>query len=152
MDPERLEKIASRIVFTNGLRDGWSAGGLLHSLGKDLPALVMPNGAHHSETNLPSEDDTEDVIEARRLVGAHLRAWLSPSDSSGSRSAATTPFGVPSVTLMSAANEFTQLGAALGCAAAMLAMLLSLAVRRARAQTADDSQGARAPLLQSDLA
>lgn len=119
---------------------------------KDLPALVMPNGAHHSETNLPSEDDTEDVIEARRLVGAHLRAWLSPSDSSGSRSAATTPFGVPSVTLMSAANEFTQLGAALGCAAAMLAMLLSLAVRRARAQTADDSQGARAPLLQSDLA
>jgi len=155
MDPERLEKIASRIVFTNGLRDGWSAGGLLHSLGKDLPALVMPNGAHHSETNLPSEDDTEDVVEARRLVEAHLRAWLSPSESSGSRSAATMPFGIPPATLIAAANtEFTQLqsGAALGCAAAGLAMLLALTVRRARAWTAEDSQSARAPLLQSDLA
>jgi len=152
MDPERLEKVASRIIFTNGLRDGWSAGGLLHSMGKDLPVLVMPNGAHHSETNLPSENDTKDVIEARRKVEAYLRAWLPPSDLSASRSVATTLMGNASVTLMAAAKtQLAQLGAALGLAAAVVT-LLALAMRRAQAQTAEDSQGAHAPLLQSDLA
>ena len=69
---------ASRIIFTNGLNDGWSAGGFTEDLSKDLPVFNMPNGAHHSDLShsLPSSVDTPDVIETRAAIGDLIDGWL----------------------------------------------------------------------------
>lgn len=39
---------ASRILFTNGLNDGWSVLSILEDLSDTLVTLNFPNGAHHS--------------------------------------------------------------------------------------------------------
>ena len=77
-DEETLPKITSRIIFTNGLNDGWSVGGILRNLSDTLLAYNMPNGAHHSDLshNWPSDTDTPDVKEVRELVAARLEEWL----------------------------------------------------------------------------
>ena len=71
---------ASRILFTNGLMDGWSVGGILSNLTESLVAVNMPNGAHHSDLSHSEPDpatDTEDVTAARAQIGDILASWLS---------------------------------------------------------------------------
>ena len=77
-DPDRLPSVTSRIVFTNGLNDGWSAGGITTNLSDSLLAFNAPNGAHHSDlTHLwPSDADTPDVTAMRASVATVLEAWL----------------------------------------------------------------------------
>jgi pimeloyl-ACP methyl ester carboxylesterase len=73
---------ASRILFTNGLADGWSVGGFLDDVdpARELFALNMPNGAHHSDLRhtrpCPAPDDTEDVLEVRRRAAELMGGWL----------------------------------------------------------------------------
>ena len=66
-DEESLPNITSRIVFTNGLQDGWSAGGIQRNLSDTLLAYNAPYGAHHSDLNhlWPSDLDSPDIIEVR---------------------------------------------------------------------------------------
>lgn len=77
-DPERLPRVASRIVFTNGLNDGWSAGGVLANLSDTLLAFNIKDGAHHSDLShaWPSAADTPDVTAARAAVALTLERWL----------------------------------------------------------------------------
>lgn len=73
---------ASRILFTNGLNDGWSAGGFIDDVdpAAELLTLNMPNGAHHSDLRhtrpCPSPDETADVLEARAKATVILARWL----------------------------------------------------------------------------
>ena len=57
------------ILFTNGLNDGWSAGGFLTDVdpASELLTLNMADGAHHSDLShtMPGPDDTPDVTKAR---------------------------------------------------------------------------------------
>jgi len=73
-----VEQGATRIVFTNGLNDGWSAGGIVANLSETLVAINMPNGAHHSDLSHdpPSDADTPDVTAARQQVSDLLASWL----------------------------------------------------------------------------
>jgi hypothetical protein len=75
---ERLPLITSRIIFTNGLNDGWSVGGITANLSDTLIAFNMPNGAHHSDLShaWPSSADTPDVTLVRQLAGDILAGWL----------------------------------------------------------------------------
>ena len=82
-DAESLvQQGASRILFTNGLNDGWSAGGFVKnlSIAQDLLVLNMPNGAHHSDLRhsrpCPGPDDTADVLSARATATAILERWV----------------------------------------------------------------------------
>ena len=78
-DADTLPRVASRIVFTNGLNDGWSVAGFPGSLSPDLVVINMPNGAHHSDLshNWPSDlVDTPDVTAAREAIAAQLQAWI----------------------------------------------------------------------------
>lgn len=72
---------ASRIIFTNGLVDGWSAGGVLTSpdVRRDLISINLPNGAHHSDLggHIPSPElDTPDVLAGQALATELLAKWL----------------------------------------------------------------------------
>lgn len=73
-----LSTSASRILFTNGLNDGWSVGSILTNLSDTVLALNFENGAHHSDLSRkgPSEDDTEDVRRGFDAVEEILGSWL----------------------------------------------------------------------------
>jgi hypothetical protein len=74
-----LKKIGTtRIIFTNGLNDGWSAGGVRTPIPEqEIYVLDMPNGAHHSDLlHDVVTNDTLDVIAVRTTIGEILGNWL----------------------------------------------------------------------------
>jgi hypothetical protein len=68
----------SHILFTNGLKDGWSVSGIQTNLSDTLIALNFRNGAHHSDLSHlgPNENDTEDVMEGYKLITRILGLWI----------------------------------------------------------------------------
>lgn len=77
-DEEVLPRVTSRIIFTNGLNDGWSVGGFMRNLSESLLVFNMPNGAHHSDLshNWPSDADTQDVRDTREAIAKQLEEWI----------------------------------------------------------------------------
>ena len=73
-----VETNASRILFTNGLNDGWSVGSILSNISDTLISLNFKNGAHHSDLSHqgPSEDDTDDVRQGFNTIQSILGEWL----------------------------------------------------------------------------
>lgn len=73
---------ATNIIFTNGLKDGWSVGGVHQNLSDTLLAIDLPNGAHHSDLahTEPSDDDTADVQAAHAQIADILADWLAKFD------------------------------------------------------------------------
>jgi len=71
---------ASRILFTNGLADGWSVSGVQENASDDaIVALNFPNGSHHSDLSyyLGNDDDaTDDVKAGRDRIQTVLARWL----------------------------------------------------------------------------
>ena len=68
----------SRILFTNGLNDGWSVGGILESLSDTLPVINFENGAHHSDLSGvgPSGRDTPDIKNGFIKIKDILQEWI----------------------------------------------------------------------------
>jgi len=73
-----LPNVTSRIVFTNGLNDGWSAGGVLTNLSATLLAFNAPSGAHHSDLshNWPSAADAPDVVAMQAAAQNAIAGWI----------------------------------------------------------------------------
>lgn len=72
-------KAASRIIFTNGLNDGWSAGAILHDIvPESVVSINLPNGAHHSDLyhQYPVKGETPDVIAAHSKILELVGTWL----------------------------------------------------------------------------
>ena len=69
---------ASRILFTNGLNDGWSVSGIRENLSDDILALNFVGGAHHSDLSIvgPSSQDTDDVKEGFEEIRRILKRWI----------------------------------------------------------------------------
>jgi hypothetical protein len=69
---------ASRIIFTNGLQDGWSVSGIQSDLSDDVLAINFPNGAHHSDLNGMGNHstDTSDIQRGTRRIQGILAKWL----------------------------------------------------------------------------
>lgn len=66
---------ASNIVFSNGLYDPWSSGGVLKS-SKNVTAVIIDGGAHHLDLMFSNPQDPLSVKEARRAELAHVKAWI----------------------------------------------------------------------------
>jgi hypothetical protein len=89
---------ASYILFTNGLRDGWSVSGVQTNLSDTIVAFNFPNGAHHSDLSGPvdPEANTEDIRQGRQAIVELLDDWLqeirtrSPPKLRGHRADSTT--------------------------------------------------------------
>eukprot|EP00956_Cyclotella_meneghiniana_P005150 scaffold6417_cov87-Cyclotella_meneghiniana.AAC.4 len=69
---------ASRILFTNGLKDMWSGGSYLENVSDSILALNFENGAHHSDlTHVgPSDMDTDDIRRGFVQITNILQGWL----------------------------------------------------------------------------
>uniref|UniRef100_A0A7S4AWY8 Uncharacterized protein n=1 Tax=Pseudo-nitzschia australis TaxID=44445 RepID=A0A7S4AWY8_9STRA len=68
----------TNILFTNGLKDGWSVSGIQTNLSDSLIALNFQNGAHHSDLNPlgPSPRDSDDIQEGYKFIARLLGKWL----------------------------------------------------------------------------
>jgi len=70
----------SKLLFTNGLKDGWSVGSYTSSPTLDDSVVVynFPNGAHHSDLRheWPTNEDTADIISGQDKILILMRTWL----------------------------------------------------------------------------
>lgn len=69
-------KSASNIVFSNGGQDPWSGLGVLEDINPTVIAVLMPNGAHHSDLRASNILDSEDVKEGRNIHVKQISKWL----------------------------------------------------------------------------
>jgi lysosomal Pro-X carboxypeptidase len=78
---------SSNVVFSNGLLDPWSAGGVTHtpaaaqeegrtSALPPVEAVLIAEGAHHLDLMFSNQMDPPSVKTARKTELAHIRAWV----------------------------------------------------------------------------
>ncbi|XP_046401943.1 lysosomal Pro-X carboxypeptidase [Ischnura elegans] len=68
---------ASNIIFSNGLLDPWSSGGVLQApKGSRVISITIPEGAHHLDLRGSNPMDPMTVIETRRLYGKVIQKWI----------------------------------------------------------------------------
>lgn len=73
---EVLKNYGSNIVFSNGLLDPWSGGGVLENISSSIVALVAPEGAHHLDLRAATKIDPDWLIEQRAAEVAHIAKWI----------------------------------------------------------------------------
>ncbi|KAK9889368.1 hypothetical protein WA026_004644 [Henosepilachna vigintioctopunctata] len=69
-------KYASNIVFSNGLLDPWSGGGVLSNISSTVTAIVIPEGAHHLDLRESNPADPASVIRARKFHSDSIQNWI----------------------------------------------------------------------------
>lgn len=67
---------SSNIVFSNGLLDPWTAGGVVRSISDTVVAVTIPEGAHHLDLRAANEADPASVRNARGLHREHITKWI----------------------------------------------------------------------------
>lgn len=67
---------ASNIIFSNGLLDPWSSGGVLQNISSQVFAVLIPDGAHHFDLRGANELDSESVKSARDFHSKHISKWI----------------------------------------------------------------------------
>lgn len=78
-----FQKSLTNVVFSNGLLDPWSAGGVVNGKGFDQSVVVVliPNGAHHIDLMFSNPEDPADVTTARNIELANIRKWINQAKS-----------------------------------------------------------------------
>jgi lysosomal Pro-X carboxypeptidase len=73
-----LRRGLKNVVFSNGLLDPWSAGGVLDTKGfhPSVVALLIPHGAHHLDLMFSHKSDPLDVKIARQVELMHIDKWI----------------------------------------------------------------------------
>jgi len=71
---------ATNIIFTNGLLDPWSSGGVLKSTEGGVVAIIIPEGAHHLDLRGSNPADPVSVIQARKQERAYIGKWIKNSN------------------------------------------------------------------------
>ena len=69
---------ATNIVFSNGLYDPWSSGGVLSAanLSDSVAAVIIPEGAHHLDLMFSNPQDPASVTHARQVELQHIQKWI----------------------------------------------------------------------------
>uniref|UniRef100_A0A0E0HU62 Lysosomal Pro-X carboxypeptidase n=1 Tax=Oryza nivara TaxID=4536 RepID=A0A0E0HU62_ORYNI len=71
-----LKRFGSNIIFSNGMRDPWSRGGVLKNISSSIIALVTEKGAHHLDFRSATKDDPDWVVEQRRQEVKIIQGWI----------------------------------------------------------------------------
>ncbi|XP_023020950.2 lysosomal Pro-X carboxypeptidase [Leptinotarsa decemlineata] len=69
-------KYFSNIVFSNGMMDPWSCGGVTTNISSNIWAVNITDGVHHSDLRSADPADTNYVIEARKFHVKSIKKWL----------------------------------------------------------------------------
>lgn len=72
---QRLDT-ASNIIFSNGLLDPWSGGGVLRSFNDKVDVIIIPEGAHHIDLRAEEKLDPASVREARKFHTKKIKKWI----------------------------------------------------------------------------
>ncbi|XP_054803846.1 uncharacterized protein LOC129307018 isoform X2 [Prosopis cineraria] len=72
-----LRTAASNIIFFNGLRDPWSAGGVVTNISDTIIALVAKQGAHHVDLRFSSKEDPPWLTRIREGELSIISSWIS---------------------------------------------------------------------------
>ncbi|CAL7948405.1 unnamed protein product [Xylocopa violacea] len=67
---------ATNIIFSNGLMDPWSSGGVLRNLSSSAIAIVIPESAHHLDLRSSEANDPYSVILARKYYRTFIKEWI----------------------------------------------------------------------------
>ncbi|KAH7838278.1 hypothetical protein Vadar_024425 [Vaccinium darrowii] len=71
-----LNRFASNIIFSNGLRDPYSSGGVLENLSGSLLAVHTANGSHCLDILLAKETDPPWLIKQRKVEVKIIDGWI----------------------------------------------------------------------------
>ncbi|KAM8716190.1 hypothetical protein ACLKA7_003125 [Drosophila subpalustris] len=71
----KLESV-SNIIFSNGLLDPWSGGGVLQAPNNQVYVIILPEGAHHLDLRSSNPSDPASVTDARRREAAIIEGWI----------------------------------------------------------------------------
>ncbi|KAJ0063645.1 hypothetical protein NL108_004491 [Boleophthalmus pectinirostris] len=66
----------SNIIFSNGVLDPWSAGGVTHNISESLVSILIPDGAHHLDLRYSNDLDPPTVRAARALEIKYFKEWI----------------------------------------------------------------------------
>uniref|UniRef100_A0A182YSG0 Lysosomal Pro-X carboxypeptidase n=1 Tax=Anopheles stephensi TaxID=30069 RepID=A0A182YSG0_ANOST len=73
---EFLDASITNIVFSNGLMDPWSGGGVLRSSNSNIKIVLIPEGAHHIDLRASNANDPGSVTLARTVHVQNIQKWL----------------------------------------------------------------------------
>ena len=68
---------SSNIIFSNGLLDPWSGGGILRTFSDKIDVVLIPEGAHHLDLRSNNPLDPASVKMARKFHMKRFREWIS---------------------------------------------------------------------------
>ncbi|XP_010047139.2 lysosomal Pro-X carboxypeptidase [Eucalyptus grandis] len=71
-----LKRFGSNIIFSNGMQDPWSRGGVLKNISASIVALVTEEGAHHVDFRFATKDDPNWLVEQRKQEVDIIQSWI----------------------------------------------------------------------------
>lgn len=71
---------ASNIIFSNGLLDPWSAGGVLTKVSRSIQTIIIPDAAHHLDLRESNKADPISVVAARKIYKHTIRHWIAQAE------------------------------------------------------------------------
>ncbi|KAF1883193.1 hypothetical protein Lal_00003377 [Lupinus albus] len=72
-----LKRFGSNIIFSNGLKDPYSSGGVLDNISENLVAIHTVNGSHCLDILPEKESDPEWLVEQRKKEVEIMKGWIS---------------------------------------------------------------------------
>lgn len=67
---------ATNIVFSNGMLDPWSSGGIMRNMSRSVVAIIIPEGAHHLDLRATNLNDPISAIIVRKFHKYNIRTWI----------------------------------------------------------------------------
>ncbi|XP_062172630.1 uncharacterized protein LOC133878138 [Alnus glutinosa] len=71
-----LHRFASNIIFSNGLKDPYSSGGVLENISHSVVAVHTVNGSHCLDLHPAKQSDPEWLVKQRKVEVNIIKGWI----------------------------------------------------------------------------